>query len=362
VELIPSRLRPITNLDPVARHARSVPSHSLVEPKTLADGRVVIGQMDGDDVYDQGGLVGDLSYRPSNKPVWVQAPSVFTKGKVLRRMSAVELLASWDYAHGDPLDKSESRLARELFYRLASPPGRLIRILLGNILEMGRDKLGLRVEVPLEQPTTAAATPDGGPQREDDEEEIDERYLKTAKGDDAEIDNAMWKEPGETEDLTRDKETLRKYLHLCWASRIRKEGCAYLRQHPSKTNRLKVREVVERVTCGRWQHRKGWDTAKPYWEWVDGSALIFWRWPAYWRNEIRDETPIMYLRSPPRYHRPPHQQMDIPGMVEKLASKTKKLVDRRCLAPGPVTSLVPYFGVFGRCGMPAGVGCQEEWV
>ena len=58
--------------------------------------------------------------------VWVLAASVFSKSKVRRRMSQLELLAAWDYAGKIWYRQMTSDdIGRVLGARLQSPPGKI---------------------------------------------------------------------------------------------------------------------------------------------------------------------------------------------------------------------------------------------
>ena len=53
--------------------------------------------LDGLDVYDDGGTTVGLTERRGDVPVYVNATSVCRSGRVVRRMTALEILATWDY-------------------------------------------------------------------------------------------------------------------------------------------------------------------------------------------------------------------------------------------------------------------------
>eukprot|EP00978_Attheya_sp_CCMP212_P027571 scaffold92630_cov49-Attheya_sp.AAC.1 len=38
-----------------------------------------------------------------------------------------------------------------------------------------------------------------------------------------------------------------------------------------------------------------------WWEWLDGSRLFHWRWPAKYVETIRDGLPVYFVRKPPNY-------------------------------------------------------------
>lgn len=60
--------------------------------------------------------------------MWVLAVSVFSKSKVLRKISLLELLAIWDYAGKIWYQgMSTDRLEQLLQARLLSPPGKILK-------------------------------------------------------------------------------------------------------------------------------------------------------------------------------------------------------------------------------------------
>ncbi len=81
-----------------------------------------------------------------------------------------------------------------------------------------------------------------------------------------------------------------------------------------------------------------------FWEWKDGSALIFWRWPLNQQKIAMSGHPI-WVKSPlPNWRRPQRQEKDdtIKGQVCK---KLQLVRSRRYVSPGQVVSLTSYFSV-----------------
>ena len=81
-------------------------------------------------VYDSAGLAPDVAlYSPSERhSFWVLAVSVFSKSKVLRRVSVLEWLAVWDYAGKIWYQGMSTGQQEELLRaRFQSPPGKILK-------------------------------------------------------------------------------------------------------------------------------------------------------------------------------------------------------------------------------------------
>jgi hypothetical protein len=93
----------------------------------------------------------------------------------------------------------------------------------------------------------------------------------------------------------------------------------------------------------------GWDAVRrvadsSWWEWDEGSAPLYWRWPAEYRNTIRDGLEI-WIRGPkPKFQRPQRPEKD-PATRAKVVKKLATVRKRKYIAPGKVESLTDFFTV-----------------
>ena len=81
-----------------------------------------------------------------------------------------------------------------------------------------------------------------------------------------------------------------------------------------------------------------------WWEWNDGSTLLFWRWPKEIRKWARDGVPVFVQGKLPRWK---HKQR-LPSSKDKAEQMKKKLmksVNRRYISDGSVSSLINCFAV-----------------
>jgi hypothetical protein len=78
-----------------------------------------------------------------------------------------------------------------------------------------------------------------------------------------------------------------------------------------------------------------------WWEWDEGSAPIYWRWPPEYRKTIRDGLEIWFSGSKPQWRRPQRVEKDekVRSQVVKKISKVRK---RRYISPGYVRSLTDF--------------------
>jgi len=81
-----------------------------------------------------------------------------------------------------------------------------------------------------------------------------------------------------------------------------------------------------------------------WWDWEDGSAPFYWRWPLWYQSYIRDGIAFPFHHAPPRYMVP---QRDIDDVFRKglVIRKLKKVMDRRYLGEGVIKSLTSFFDV-----------------
>ena len=117
------------------------------------------------------------------------------------------------------------------------------------------------------------------------------------------------------------------------------------------------------IYCAAWRKRillshsewmKGSDALvralrSSWWEWEDGSAPFYWRWPAWYQPFIRDGIGFPFCRSPPKYMTPQKPIVD-EDRKKLVVAKLGKVLDRRYLVKGTVKSLTAFFDVpKGKC-------------
>jgi hypothetical protein len=97
------------------------------------------------------------------------------------------------------------------------------------------------------------------------------------------------------------------------------------------------------------ERRPGWDALRrladsSWWEWDEGSAPLYWRWPAEYRTTIRDGLEIWMCGPKPKYQKAqrPEKDRDTHAKVVKKLDKVRK---RKYIAPGTVRSLTDFFNV-----------------
>lgn len=81
-----------------------------------------------------------------------------------------------------------------------------------------------------------------------------------------------------------------------------------------------------------------------WWDWGNGSRLLFWRWPEAHRQAARDGYPAFVLGELPRYKKPQPREKD-PDNVIRVRSKLTVVRDRGYISPGQVKSLTGFFSV-----------------
>jgi hypothetical protein len=157
------------------------------------------------------------------------------------------------------------------------------------------------------------------------------------KADDAGVDLSLWAVGGDSPEMEPARQTLRNFLLRVWKRRLCKEIVQWLSteeaqdDHPA--NLEAARDCMRRCANADW------------WEWSDGSRLLFWRWPIRWRTEARDGAKGFRLGTPrPRRHFPPIPVKE-PWIITKDLEKLEKLLRRRYVVPGKFVLAVPRFPV-----------------
>ena len=63
-----------------------------------------------------------------------------------------------------------------------------------------------------------------------------------------------------------------------------------------------------------------------YWDWLDGSALLYWRWPSEFQKDARDGFEPCFLHDPPKSR---SRQSHFPADdVDKVWNKLRKFLVR----------------------------------
>ena len=289
----------------------------------------------GQPVYDASALAPDLSHltRREMQDMWVLAVSVFSKTKVLRKISLIEFLAIWDYAgkiwyQGMSTDRMEQLLQN----RLLSPPGKILKAItfnfchqiLESILPSYTDEiLPLHSAKPL--PLQKGLMEVKGIQR-----------AKAALPDDAGVELAYWALPNETQEQTIARNLLRRFSHAWWVMNLTREAYTWLAKNGSHPKDRKAIEDCLRRAAG-----------SDFWEWHRGSRLFFWRFPAEdgWRRDARDGVQFWHLEDPPtglHFQNIPTSTRD--GELQ-IRAKVLQLKYRWYLEEGPPDLVTPRFAV-----------------
>jgi hypothetical protein len=157
------------------------------------------------------------------------------------------------------------------------------------------------------------------------------------KADDAEVDLSLWAVGGDEPGMEEARATLRGFLLRSWKRRLTREVTSWLRTNATEgehqANIEAARDCLQRCANSAW------------WDWADGSRLMFWRWPLGWRAEARDGARGNHIGSPrPRRFFPPIPISE-EWIIEKDLEKLEKLLRRRYVIPGAFRVAVPRFPV-----------------
>lgn len=167
-------------------------------------------------------------------------------------------------------------------------------------------------------------------------DKADDSVISTAtKSDSADVQYHLWAVGGESEPVSRARTRFRKFLlMMCFRLRCQRglNWFQNLPEHEKAANREPLRDCLERLTGASW------------FEWDDGSRLMFWEWPECWRLAARDGSPPRIRSRPrPQVH---WRSMPVEDWMRDLdAEKLAKLIRRRYLEPGHVITTVPRFAV-----------------
>jgi hypothetical protein len=136
--------------------------------------------------------------------------------------------------------------------------------------------------------------------------------------------------------MEKARGAMRNLLHRRWRRKLCREACRWLKSKEAAVgldrNTIAVRDCVGRCANSTW------------WEWTDGSRLLFWRWPENWQVEARDGAKGLHTGTPEPQLRHPQVPMAA-DVAAKDAEKLEKLLRRRYIICGPCRNTVPRFAV-----------------
>ena len=241
-------------------------------------------------VYSATGLGPDIGLMsPVDRYFWVNANTVWSKEKVVRKITTEELFAVWDYegklesSHWSP-DFS----AHMLSLRLQSPPAKIIRSFLYDACTalLPQDQ-GVSVSsesldiLPIGKTKDIKFSPL--------ELQVEAR-LTAAMVDDRDADLSFRAMPNETTAQAEARQRLRSFACRWWYHNLEREANSWLASQPKENPR--DREAVEDCLI-----RARYCT---YFTWPRGTRLFFWRFPPEWRGDARDGVPFWRLSEPPK--------------------------------------------------------------
>lgn len=141
-----------------------------------------------------------------------------------------------------------------------------------------------------------------------------EEVTVATRDDDAEANRALWAVGGSGAGMESAREVLRNFMFGWWRRRLCKEAVQWLKspwaQIEIDENRNAIRDCITRCANSTW------------WDWSDGSRLLFWRWPEAWRQEARDGARGHHMSYPePRKYSgrtPPQEQWVVKKDLKKI--------------------------------------------
>ena len=81
-----------------------------------------------------------------------------------------------------------------------------------------------------------------------------------------------------------------------------------------------------------------------FWDWDDGSIILFWRWPKYIRHEFKDICELFVKGKLPKFTK--KQSMSVDKLeFYTVKKKIEKVQNRRYITSGTVLRLTTFFQV-----------------
>jgi hypothetical protein len=111
-----------------------------------------------------------------------------------------------------------------------------------------------------------------------------------AKAEKDQVYLSLWEVGGMDPEMEQHINVLRKFFLRCWRRRLYLEAMHWLKTAGRVTyskNVEPLRDALESAMQANW------------WQRIDGSRLLFWRWPPCWRREARDGAIYFYKSYPP---------------------------------------------------------------
>jgi hypothetical protein len=134
---------------------------------------------------------------------------------------------------------------------------------------------------------------------------------------------------------------LRGFMLSRWRLRLTRSFVTYMRSCYGDAWSLCERAAKEREVGRDCLHRVA---MADWWEWKDGSALFFWRWPRYARSLALLGHKPWFSSPPPRYKVPQRQESN-ETIRAQVKAKLETPLNRRYITPGRVESLTGFFSV-----------------
>ena len=153
------------------------------------------------------------------------------------------------------------------------------------------------------------------------------------KGDDAQVDVKLWAVGGNEPGFESARQVLRVFLWRIWFRHLYQSSTLWLKTNYNELNRIAVIDCLLRYGQSDW------------WNWSQGSRLLFWRWPPIWFEEARDGARGFHYSQPRPQFRFPQVPLKEEWIIEKDKEKLAKLIRREYITPGYCRLTVPRFPV-----------------
>ena len=312
------------------------------------------------DCNDAGTDVLDTNFCPTPLQLTKQfrVPCVYkSTGWGIRYLSPSEIGAAIDLPPGllPALESSVANRGFQMEGLLALPPVKGLQFALTVCYGVGLDPTGTpRGSPKVSYPVSSSSPVKGLAFEANFQQALAARHTKAVKADDAEVEVDMWNEAA----MGRLHQPFDEGVHGPLFEWLRS---LILRQFKVSALRSFVQfMVVEHgwlsdSSCGPTTSDFAADYAagvealnrvgkSSFWNWDDGSSILFWRWPKEIRKECRDGCSI-YIKGPlPRFTK--KQRMPpSPDDAAKVAAKLKTVRDKRYISEGLVKSLTSFFAV-----------------